>query len=210
MLGIQRHISRQTKAWLREHVARPWSNAAALDCLLDVGIACTAENHPDRLDLPTARQRLARTLDAYAREARECLCVAVTAATTSLRQLEVCAADPGSHAPIQVQVAGFTLLVAYACVVAGTAMTGRETHGSGHAATWPCACSVQRRWLLLDTLVWSAKPHLRLLMLRKPSQGKPPSCSRLCSDSSTGGLLLGCSTLHSPQNPLGATCVSPS
>lgn len=71
--GRMIHISSQTQNWLRAHLLRPWSNVAALNSLLEVGIACTAVNPSERLDLVTARTRLARALDTYARGARECL-----------------------------------------------------------------------------------------------------------------------------------------
>lgn len=71
--GVMSHISSQPLTWLRAHMSRPWSNAAALDHLLEVGIACTAIDTSRRLDLATARRRLASALVANTREARECL-----------------------------------------------------------------------------------------------------------------------------------------
>ncbi len=72
-LRLQNHISRQSRNWLRERVSQPWRNGGALDSLLDVGLACTAVDPYNRLDLATARRRLADVLNSCAREARECM-----------------------------------------------------------------------------------------------------------------------------------------
>jgi hypothetical protein len=69
----QEHIARQTRDWLVSHSAVAWSNPAGQLALIGIGRECSAHDVGTRLDLASARQRLAVALETGAREARECM-----------------------------------------------------------------------------------------------------------------------------------------
>lgn len=116
---------------------RPWTNDTALRGLVEVGVACCAVSPVERLDLPTARQRLAQTLELYAREARECMYVCsqhnhvLRSGCFARRLAKNCGSSP------------FLLVCALA---PGTVMSAHDALGSTLVATWLCVLSVPGSW----------------------------------------------------------------